>query len=74
MERRVMEDSELIEQTRAAFDKRNIAYGDFWEIVRSPASFTVVSFWGVPPGNHNPAAQFDEERGEFLWCHGRVLT
>lgn len=64
-----MTDKELIEQTRAELERREVDFGDFWEIVRSPTSFTTVCFWGKPRGCPNYSCQFDEEAGKLLWCN-----
>ena len=63
-----MTDKELIEQAKAELERRGVAFGDFWEIVRSPGSRTAVWFWGDPPGCPNYCASFDEEAGKLLWC------
>ncbi len=64
-----MTDNELIEQTRAELERAGKVFGDFWEIVRSPTSFTTVWFWGKPEGGPNYACQFDEKAGKLLWCN-----
>ena len=69
----MMTDEELIGQTRAELERRGVDFGDFWEIVRSPASFTTVWFWGKPSGFPNYSAQFDEEAGTLLWCDAREV-
>ena len=63
-----MLDRELIEQTRAKLEKSGVAFGEFWQIMRSPTSFTTVFFWGRPKGDPNYSCQFDEEAGTLLWC------
>ena len=64
-----MKDEELIKQAKAALKEHKIPFGEFWEISRSPASFTTVWFWGKPKGCPNYSCQFDEEEGALLWCN-----
>lgn len=61
-----MTDAELIERTRTELKRRGVAFGDFWQIVRSPGSLTTVWFWGKPPGSPNYSCQFDEEAGKLM--------
>ena len=63
-----MTDEELVERTKAAFEEKGIEYGEFWCIDRSTVSFTVVWFWRKNEADPNPSAQWDEERGQLLWC------
>lgn len=64
-----MTDNELIEQTRSELERRGVAFSDFWQISRSPGSFTTVWFWGDPKGSPNYSCQFDEERAKLLWSN-----
>ena len=63
-----MTDEELIAKTKVAFEEREIEFGEFWRIDRSPGSFTTVWFWRRNDDDHNPSAQFDEKKGKLLWC------
>ena len=64
-----MTDEELIKQTRAELERRGLAFGDFWQIVRYPCSSTTVWFWGDPPGGPNYSAEFNEKEGKLLWLN-----
>ena len=65
-----MTDEELIEKAKEKLEAHGVPFGEFWCINRTMSSYTTVWFWRKDDSQGaNPSVQFDEERGQALWCN-----